>query len=96
MFVPDAATPGRPADRRDRLCGGRSSAGSWPLPGRGSCSAGTPTAATARPGPTRDPRFRTAAVCRHQHMKEPRYLQQGLTFRNVFSVRVVCVCLKRV
>lgn len=77
MFVPDAATPGRPADRHDRLCGGRSSAGSWPLPGRGSCSAGTPTAATARPGPTRDPHHRTAAVCRHQHIKEPRYLHSN-------------------
>lgn len=64
MVVPGAAILGRPCGRR----AGRSAAGSRLLPARGSCSAGTPTAATARPGPTRDPRLRTAAVCTHQHV----------------------------
>lgn len=64
FHVPAAATLGRLCGRR----GGRTAAGSRLLLARGSCSAGRPTAATARPGPTRDPRLRTAAVCTHQHV----------------------------
>lgn len=67
--LPDAAAPScpydRPGDRASRLCADRSAAGSRRaprLPGRGSCSAGTPTAVTAWPDPNCDPRLHTAAA----------------------------------
>lgn len=72
--LPDAAAPScpydRPCDRASRLCADRSAAGSRRgprLPARGSCSAGTLTAATAWPDPNRDPRLRSAAAAAWRH-----------------------------
>ncbi len=78
-YLPDAAVPGCLCDRASRLCGDRSAAAGTRLarllPVHDSCSAGTPTAATAWPDPSRDPRLRTAAAAaaaaawRHEHIK---------------------------
>lgn len=70
-YLPDAAVPDCPCDRASCLSADRSAAGSRParpLPDHGSRSAGTPTAATAWPGPTRDPHLRTAAAWRYEQI----------------------------
>lgn len=76
--LPDGAAPGYLCDRASRLYGDRSAAaaaaaGSRPAPSlrHGSSFADTPTAASAWPDPSRDPRPCTAAAA-WRHVKSAR------------------------
>lgn len=77
--LPDGAAPGYLRDRASRLYGDRSAAaaaagGSRPAPSlrHGSSFADTPTAASAWPDPSRDPRPCTAAAAAWRHIKSAR------------------------
>lgn len=76
--LPDGAAPGCLCDRASRLYGDRSAAaaaaGRRPAPSlrHGSSFADTPTAASAWPDPSHEPRPCTAAAAAWRHVKSAR------------------------